>query len=219
MLRVDREQVRALGAGSLAAVRDLLAKLVPGHKVVVVSDYGKGLVGKALMEELHQAVARCDPRPKILVDPKVVNASVYQGVDLLTPNAKEAGEMAGVKASGRDGVIKAGLGIFRRLRCAQLCVTLGAEGLALFENPGRVLHVPTVARKVFDVTGAGDTVIAALALGLAADLSLIQAGMLANYAAGLVVAQVGTAVARPKELVAAMRAGPGPVVENWLNIS
>lgn len=219
MLRVDREEVRPIGARAMEGVPGLLAKLVDRCRVVVVSDYGKGLVTRTFMDGLRQAVAGVKNPPLVLVDPKVVNLSCYQGVDLLTPNAKEAGEMAGIKAAGRDGVLKAGLALFKRLRCKQLCVTLGAEGMALFERPNRVLHVPTTARKVFDVTGAGDTAMAVLALGLAAGLGLVRAGVLANVAAGIVVAQVGAAVATPGELVEELGRLAEHRVQPWLDIA
>jgi len=152
------------------------------------------------------------------VDPKVVNADLYAGVDLLTPNAKEAGELAGLAVEGRDSVIKAGLAMFRRLRCRSLCVTLGAQGMAVFEKPGRVVHVPTVARQVFDVTGAGDTVISVLALALGAGAGLVEASVLANYAAGHVVAQVGTAVTDQTALAQVLDTVERPELAMWLNI-
>ncbi len=219
LVRVDREQIRPVEGGSLEGLRAILAELLPRFAMVVVSDYGKGVVNQAVMDALRQTMAGMPSPPKVLVDPKVVNTAVYAGVDVLTPNAKEAGEMAGFKVQGQAGVIKAGLALFKRLRCKQLCITLGPEGLALFEAPGLVVHVPTVARKVFDVTGAGDTVIASLALGLASGLDLTQAGVVANFAAGIVVGQVGTATASPEEVSAAILAQPAAEVETWLNIA
>ncbi|WP_243357651.1 bifunctional heptose 7-phosphate kinase/heptose 1-phosphate adenyltransferase [Fundidesulfovibrio terrae] len=218
MLRVDREESRELEGGSLDALDGLLRSVARRHGVVVVSDYGKGVVCAKLMDTLRGLEAEGGKAPLILVDPKTVNASLYAHADLLTPNAKEAGELAGVKASGRDGVIKAGLAIFKRLRCRQLCITLGAEGMAVFERPGRVLHVPTVARNVYDVTGAGDTVMAVLAMALGAGYDLPRASVLANYAAGIVVGQVGAAVASPEALREAIRSVEPPRVETWLDI-
>lgn len=219
LVRVDREQVRPVEGHTLEGLRGILAEIVPQHAMIVVSDYGKGVVNKFVMDALRQILCTLPSPPRVLVDPKVVNAAVYAGVDVLTPNAKEAGELAGIKAQGQGGVIKAGLAIFKRLRCKQLCITLGSEGMALFDEPGKVVHVPTVARKVFDVTGAGDTVIASLALGLASGLDLLRAGMLANYAAGIVVGQVGTATASPDEVAAAISAQPAPGLETWLDIA
>jgi len=217
MIRVDREETRQLEGKSLEALDDILKKEVSGCAMILVSDYGKGVVCKRLMETLLSLRSR-PGGAMILVDPKVVNAHLYTGVDLLTPNAKEAGEMAGIKAEGREGVIKAGLAIFKKLRCRQLCVTLGPDGMAVFERPGKVLHVPTVARNVFDVTGAGDTVIAVLALALGAGLDLARASVLANYAAGIVVGQVGTAVATPESLAEAMGRIAPPNVQTWLDM-
>lgn len=214
MLRVDREESGQLAGGGLAALVELVRKEAEGCSAVVVSDYGKGVVSKAVME----AVLGLPGKPAVLVDPKVVNAQLYAGADLLTPNAKEAGEMAGVAAKGRDGVLKAGLALFKKLRCNGLCVTLGAEGMAVFERPGRVFHVPTVARSVFDVTGAGDTVISVLALAYGAGIGLLTASVLANYAAGIVVGLVGTAAATRQDVLSAMSRLSPPEVEKWLAI-
>ena len=219
LVRVDREQARQVEGRTFEGLRSILAELVPNHPMIVVSDYGKGVVHQGVMDALRQIVQAMPTPSRVLVDPKVVNAQAYMGVDVLTPNAKEAGELAGIKAQGQTGIIKAGHAIFKRLRCKQLCITLGAEGMALFVEPGKVVHVPTVARKVFDVTGAGDTVIASLALGLASGLALPQAGMLANYAAGIVVGQVGTATASPDEVALSIRTQPPLGVETWLDIA
>lgn len=220
MIRVDREESRQLTGQSLEALDSVLRRVAEHVGVIVVSDYGKGVVCKAVMDAVRslQAGGAGQGRRVVLVDPKVVNASLYAGVDLVTPNAKEAGEISGVAASGRDGVIKSGLALFKRLRCRQACITLGAEGMAVFERPGTVLHVPTVARNVFDVTGAGDTVISVLALALGAGFALSDACILANHAAGIVVGQVGTAVATPEGLRQALRDDPAPKVETWLDI-
>ena len=118
----------------------------------------------------------------------------------------------------KGDIIKAGLAIFKKLRCGNLLITLGPEGIALFEGPGNVRRIPTAARKVFDVTGAGDSVIAALAVGLASGLKLLEACALANICAGIVVAQVGAAAATTGEVLAALRSDAMPGVETWLNM-
>ncbi|GFK95360.1 D-beta-D-heptose 7-phosphate kinase [Fundidesulfovibrio magnetotacticus] len=218
MLRVDREETGELRPATRAGLVEALRNECALHDVVIVSDYGKGVVCREIMEALAQARAERAGGLRVLVDPKVVNAGLYTGVDLLTPNAKEAGELGGVDAAGREGVIRAGLAIFRRLRCRQLCITLGAQGMAVFEAPGKVLHVPTVARTVFDVTGAGDTVIAVLAMALGSGIGLAQASLLANCAAGVVVAQVGAAVTNLEELGRALAGTPPPVLEQWLDL-
>ena len=216
VVRVDSEQPDPLPEPLLDEMFSKLSKILPEFPVIVLSDYGKGIISRGLMGRLMDLLAPLPSRPLVLVDPKPVNYDLYQGVDLLTPNTKEAGEGAGLPAKGRDGVLAAGRALFKRLHCKHLLVTLGAEGMALFESPEVVRHIPTVAQKVFDVTGAGDTVIATLALGLAAGLDLITASVLANHAAGLVVAQVGAATASALELAQAVEHLPDTEVNSWI---
>ena len=121
------------------------------------------------------------------------------------PNTKETGECAGMPVRNREEILAAGRAILEKVGCPHLLTTLGSDGMALFSGPSDVWHVPTMAQDVFDVTGAGDTVIATLGLGLAAGLPLLASCVLANYAAGLVVAQVGAAVASPDALREAIR--------------
>lgn len=220
VVRVDRESDAPLAdkarQGLMAALPDLVAKA----DVVIVSDYAKGVVGPDLMAALRAAVAACDPRPMILVDPKPANLACYAGVDLLTPNLKETLEMAGSAAVSRETgprrVLRAGLALFKTVRCRHLCVTLGPDGIALFRTPSDVSHIPTAARRVYDVTGAGDSVMAALACGLAAGLDLLDACMLSNYCAGIAVSQVGAAAVSRDELAAALAEAAVPDVERWL---
>ena len=216
IVRIDRETPEPVTGQALDQLLDAADAAMDEHHVIILSDYGKGVVSDAFMRRLLALVDARTPRPLVLVDPKTVNYPLYPGVDLLTPNAKEASEGAGIPAKGRDGVIRAGLALFKRLKCRHLLVTLGADGMALFESPERVRHIPTLARKVFDVTGAGDTVIATLALGLAAGQDLATAAVLANYAAGLAVAQVGAATVAPEELAEALASLDAPDVEDWL---
>jgi rfaE bifunctional protein kinase chain/domain len=183
---------------------------------VVVSDYAKGVISRPLVEALAAEAATLSPRPLVLVDPKVPNRDMYQGADLLTPNAKEAGEMSGLRLQGKTDIIRAGLSIFKKIRCKALVITLGAQGIALFSGPGDVRHIPTMARKVFDVTGAGDTVIAALAMGLSSGLGLLDACVLANYCAGIVVGQVGSATVSQSEVREGIVRMADPEVETWL---
>jgi len=218
MLRVDREEARQLQGQSLKALDSIIRKASQQHTVIILSDYGKGVVCKALMETIRELKSSSGRSIIVLVDPKVVNSSLYGGMDVLTPNTKEAGEIAGVQAKGKEGIIKAGHILFKKLRCHHVCITLGQDGMAVFETPGKVFHVPTVAQNVFDVTGAGDTVISVLALALGAGLNLVEASILSNYAAGIVVGQVGTAAATPESLHEAIGKITLPKIENWLDI-
>lgn len=215
VVRVDHEQADAISSETLDVLMQVVESEIVDHPVVIVSDYGKGAVSEEFMRRFMSLVDGCTPRPLVLVDPKTANYDRYQGVDLLTPNTKEAGEGAGFAVSGQESVIRAGHALFDRLNCNNLLITLGPDGMALFEGRQSITHIPTVARKVFDVTGAGDTVIATTALALSAGLDMLTACTLANYAAGVVVAQVGAAVATPGELKETVDELPEPVVTGW----
>lgn len=199
MLRLDQEDVRPFSAGEQEAVLAVLAVELADHDVVILSDYNKGLVSAPFMARFRALLAGCGHPVKVLVDPKPGNAALYGGSYLLTPNTKETGECAGLPVREREEILAAGRAILEKVGCPYLLTTLGPDGMALFSGPD-VWHVPTMAQDVFDVTGAGDTVIASVGLGLAAGLDLLSACVLANYAAGLVVAQVGAAVASPEAL-------------------
>ena len=213
IVRVDREHTGELSKTVVGALLEKVRDHAKAHDIIVVSDYGKGVVTRALMDELRMLTGASGVRPRILVDPKPMNYDLYQGVDILTPNAKEAAEGAGVAVTGEDGPGKAAAALFQRLGCAQLLITLGAQGMALFAGRDQAVRIPTFARKVFDVTGAGDTVIATLALGLAAGADLLSAAVLANHAAGIVVAQVGAATASPESLREAITKNPDLGIE------
>ncbi|MUM77621.1 D-glycero-beta-D-manno-heptose-7-phosphate kinase [Pseudodesulfovibrio sp. F-1] len=215
VVRVDQELSVPLQDAELDQLFNHLQMVLPGFPVIVLSDYGKGFICPEFMCRFMEMVAQCDPRPMVLVDPKTVNYDLYHGVDLLTPNTKEAGEGAGLPVKGQDTVIRAGRALFDRLGCRNLLVTMGGDGMALFEGPGKVTHIPTFARKVFDVTGAGDTVIATVALALASGLDLSAACTLANYAAGIVVGQVGAATATPTDVLEAVDELPEPTLTQW----
>jgi D-beta-D-heptose 7-phosphate kinase/D-beta-D-heptose 1-phosphate adenosyltransferase len=135
--------------------------------------------------------------------------SLYRGVTVVTPNQLEAEQATGVRIRQGPDVRAAGERILAMLRCGAVLITRGEQGMALFERARRPVHIPTAAREVFDVTGAGDTVIATLALALCAGARLPEAAALANYAAGVVVGKLGTATASAAELLAAVEAGPG----------
>ena len=174
---------------------------------LVVSDYAKGVVTSTLMAELVRLTT--GRRIPLVVDPKVEHFSYYKGVTVVTPNHLEAAQAAGVHGDDDRAVAEAGETIRQRLGCRSVLVTRGERGMSLFESDGTSLHIPTTARQVYDVTGAGDTVVATLALALASDAPFKDAAVLANHAAGIVVGMVGTAtVTAPQltEVLAAHRA-------------
>ena len=165
---------------------------------VVVSDYAKGVVTSSLMADLVRLTS--SRRIPLAVDPKVEHFSYYKGVTVVTPNHLEATQAAGLHGDDDRVVAEAGETIRQRLGCHSVLVTRGERGMSLFESDGTSLHIPTTARQVYDVTGAGDTVVATLALALATGASIKDAAVLANHAAGIVVGMVGTATVTPQQL-------------------
>ncbi|ULA65186.1 MAG: ADP-heptose synthase / D-glycero-beta-D-manno-heptose 7-phosphate kinase [Nitrospira sp.] len=172
---------------------------------LVVSDYAKGVVSAALMAELtRMAALRKIP---IVVDPKVEHFGYYKGVTVITPNHLEATQAAGLHGDDDRTINQGGAVIRQRLGCQSVLITRGEKGMSLYEGEGAPWHLPTQARQVYDVTGAGDTVIGTLALALATGASMREAATLANHAAGIVVGMVGTATVSPKQLLEAVGNG------------
>jgi D-beta-D-heptose 7-phosphate kinase/D-beta-D-heptose 1-phosphate adenosyltransferase len=169
---------------------------------VVVSDYAKGVISATLMSELTRLAAL--RRIPVVVDPKVEHFSYYKGVTVITPNHLEATQAAGVHGDDDQAINEAGAMIRQRLGCQSVLITRGEKGMSLYEGDGESWHLPTRARQVYDVTGAGDTVIGTLALGLSTGASVKTGAILANCAAGIVVGMVGTATVSPKQLLEAL---------------
>jgi rfaE bifunctional protein kinase chain/domain len=201
LLRIDFETApsREVLADKLAAFRDLL----PQYDVVILSDYGKGgLTHIERMIELARAAGKL-----VLVDPKGDDYSRYRGANVVTPNRAELREVVG-RWKGEDDLAERAERLRSELGLDALLLTRSEEGMTLFE-PGTRLHESTKAREVYDVSGAGDTVIATLGVMLGAGASLAEAMRVANYAAGIVVGKLGTAVVHPHELAAALREAGG----------
>jgi len=169
---------------------------------LVVSDYAKGVVTSWLMSELTRLAAL--RRIPIVVDPKVEHFSYYKGVTVITPNHLEAGQAVGLHADGDAAVGEAGAMIRQRLGCHAVLITRGEKGMSLFQSDGGSLYIPTTARQVYDVTGAGDTVVGTLALALSTGAAMADSAVLANQAAGIVVGMVGTATVSAKQLTEAL---------------
>jgi D-glycero-beta-D-manno-heptose-7-phosphate kinase len=203
VVRADRERRTQIGAEVEGRVIERLVGLLAEADALIVSDYDKGAVtGRVLGEVLPQARAAGVP---VLVDPKIRNFEAYRPATLVTPNHHEALRLTGTEDDSDEGIAQAARLIRERLGCDSVLITRGERGMMLLEGEGVPVYVPTVAREVYDVTGAGDTVIATLAAALAASASLAEAAALANHAAGVVVGKVGTATATPEELLAAVR--------------
>jgi D-beta-D-heptose 7-phosphate kinase/D-beta-D-heptose 1-phosphate adenosyltransferase len=205
VVRADREQSDNISDDLERTLVANVRQALPSCHAVIVSDYQKGVVTPRVMRTVLELARR--RRVPVLVDPKVRHFTLYKRVALLTPNQLETEQATGIKIRTTADLQAAGKRILDLLRCQAALVTRGEHGMCLFERGRRPVHIPTAAREVFDVTGAGDTVIATLALSLCAGASLAQAAMLANYAAGVVVGKLGTATASPDEVVAAVETG------------
>lgn len=206
MLRIDREEPGPPEAAVLLGLRDRLARAVEECSALVISDYAKGVVCGPVMDTVREFCA-AKGMPWI-VDPKPEHKALYRGATLMTPNTKEASELARQPARSDEEVAQAGRALMAELGMRGLLVTRSERGMALFAPDGdhaAPWMIPTEAREVFDVSGAGDTVIAAFSAAIGAGADWREAAMLANAAAGLVVAKVGTATVTPAELLAHYR--------------
>ncbi len=199
VVRVDRESRAPIAGKSVGRVLEFIEGHLRDVDVVVVSDYGKGVISPPVMEKLRDAVQHLPA--KVAVDPKTGNFEYYHEVDVITPNHHEAGGFCGWEIRDEETLLRAGRHMLQALGCRSVLITQGKDGMTLFENGDRVTRIPTVAKKVFDVTGAGDTVIATFSLGLASGLDLRLSALLSNYAAGIVVGEVGTSVVRADDLI------------------
>ncbi|HEY4951854.1 MAG TPA: D-glycero-beta-D-manno-heptose-7-phosphate kinase [Verrucomicrobiae bacterium] len=207
IVRVDRETRDGLDA---QLTKELLAALKSELKnaaAVIVGDYGKGVVTQPLLNEIKSL---CRARGIWLsLDPKPVHHLNLSNLSLITPNRKETFELANLEDETRNAnpladknLMSAAEHLLNELRPAVLLITLGELGMLLCQRGHKPFHIPTVAQEVFDVSGAGDTVIASFTLAIAAGASPVEAAILSNHAAGIVVGKIGTATTSPEELLA-----------------
>ncbi len=203
ILRADRETVAPLSAESRRALIEAASTMLTDAHVVVLSDYGKGVLLDGIAAELIER-ARAADKP-ILVDPKGRDYARYAGATVVTPNRQELGEATGLRVRTPEDAVAAARHLLETHRFGAVIATLGKDGMAVVAATGEVCHLRAEAREVFDVSGAGDTVVATLAGALATGATLVRSAALANVAAGIVVGKVGTAVAYKPEVVDALR--------------
>jgi len=212
VVRVDRETNGDLDPAMTRRLLSALDEKLRAAAAVIVGDYGKGVVTQALLDQLKQ---RCRALGKWLsLDPKPLHRLDLAGLSLITPNRKEAFELAGVADGNKrhapveDGLLLEVCDILlSKLQPALLLITLGDQGMLLCQRDRKPFHIPTVAQEVFDVSGAGDTVIASFTLAIAAGASPVEAAVFSNHAAGVVVGKVGTATVVPDELLGSLKLG------------
>jgi D-beta-D-heptose 7-phosphate kinase/D-beta-D-heptose 1-phosphate adenosyltransferase len=189
VVRLDHETTTPISTEVADRCLEKMRPVIKSCEAVVVSDYAKGFLTERLLSGLISLAS--DAGIPIIVDPKGRDFAKYAGASIVTPNKREAAEAAGIDDNAANSVQRSGEILMQRLAPGALLITEGEQGMTLFEG-GEVTHLDSVAREVFDVTGAGDTVIAALSAGLAAGLSYFESACLANEAAGIVVGHVGT---------------------------
>ncbi len=198
VVRADRERKDSLPPRLQRRLLERWTIRPSREQAIIVSDYEKGLITRELLEVLiPRATQRKIP---ICLDPKITHAPFYCGATLVTPNHHEAERLSEIAIHDDLSAERAARKLLRQFASQALLITRGERGMTLCESNGRITHIRTVAREVFDVTGAGDTVISTLALALAAGATFIEAAYLANAAAGIVVGKLGTATVTPSEL-------------------
>jgi D-beta-D-heptose 7-phosphate kinase/D-beta-D-heptose 1-phosphate adenosyltransferase len=199
IVRIDRESREALPV----AVEQQLCLWIAAHAheyaVIVLSDYNKGVLTPAVIASVISAAVQAGI--PVLVDPKGTDFTRYSGATLLTPNRKEAEAASGISITDTASLARAAAIIMSATGLQHLLITRSEEGMSLFSKGGEIIHIPTVAREVFDVSGAGDTVLATLAVGIASGFSMAESARLANVAAGIAVGKLGTSIVTPQEII------------------
>ncbi|MFH1985216.1 MAG: D-glycero-beta-D-manno-heptose-7-phosphate kinase [Pseudomonadota bacterium] len=207
VLRIDRENTATIPASVLNQIATAVEARLPLTNVMIISDYGKGLMAPSLLKRLIAAARARSIR--IIVDPKGPDFSHYAGASLVTPNLKEAALSTGIPTTDRNGVAAAGKKLLAEAGIENVLITCGKDGMLLFRPGEEPLHIPAETRQVFDVSGAGDTVVATLAAALATGADYKEAAAVANTAAGIVVGKIGTATVSLDELKGALLPGIG----------
>ena len=206
VVRIDHENSEKISRSFAEKLLHNISERLDGVQGVILSDYDKGVVTPRFTQRLREVLKKY--RIPICIDPKVTNVRCYRGLGLLTPNHHEAAQMIGKQSRNETKeVVKVGTLLKKKLQVSSLLITRGEEGMSLFLASDKIIHIPTTARQVFDVTGAGDTVIATLTLALSTGADLLEASVLANYAAGVAVGIIGTAACTQQQLREAVKIG------------
>jgi D-beta-D-heptose 7-phosphate kinase/D-beta-D-heptose 1-phosphate adenosyltransferase len=202
VVRFDREVKSDISRSTLKSILNYVKDCLPEIKGIIISDYCKGLITRSLIKKVLEIAGK---KVFVTVDPKIGHFDFYKGTSLITPNIDEASLGSGIDITDEKSLVAAGNTLLKKLKCRAVMITRGEEGMTLFEKSGRVTNIPTCAREVYEVSGAGDTVIATLTLCHSAGLSLKDSAIVANHAAGVVVGKIGTAVATRQEISKSMK--------------
>lgn len=199
VVRIDKENTSDISSDTIKKILEFAKVIIDDIDAVIIEDYGKGVIVPELLSPLVQLAKR--HKKIITVDPKENHFPMYRNVTAITPNHHEAARASGIMAGNGAAIEDIGRKLLKQLSCEAVLITLGENGMCVFERNGMITKIPTVAQEVYDVSGAGDTVISAYTLALAAGAKAIEAAHIANCAAGIVVGKVGIAVTTQKELI------------------
>ena len=194
VVRYDREKRISLKPSTIKHILDFIRGKREHMSAMIISDYGKGVLSRKLMHGIASEIS--GHTLPVSVDPNVKNFQLYRDVTVITPNNAQAGQITGMEIKDENDLVKVGTRLMNHDRCKALLITRGKEGMTLFEEDGGITQIKSIAKKVYDVTGAGDTVIAAFTLGIASGLDMKSAAFLSNLAAGIVVGEVGTSAVK-----------------------
>jgi len=197
LIRVDYEKLDYEDKIIEKNIINNIKKLINNVDAIIISDYAKGVITNDVIKNTIETAKKNNKI--IIIDPKPKHMRFYKNVTLVTPNHKEASEMSNIAEKNDEDLIKIGKKLLKDLE-SPLLITRGEKGMTLFEKDGKITNIPTKAKEVYDVTGAGDTVVAAVTLSLASGANVKEAAAIANYAAGIVVGKVGTSTASIDEL-------------------
>ncbi|MCL5674387.1 MAG: D-glycero-beta-D-manno-heptose-7-phosphate kinase [Candidatus Omnitrophica bacterium] len=197
LVRIDHEQIKNLISSELEKIKPFFKEAIRRSNAVLISDYGKGMITPSLIQFISR-----EAKGRILtVDPKINHFSYYKKVTCLTPNQYEAS--AGIRLpepQNQESINRLGIKIRQKLKCRNLIITQGKDGMTIFTETGEIYQLPAISKEVYDVTGAGDTVISVLTLALANGFDILKAGLISNFSAAIVVQKIGTATIMPVEL-------------------
>jgi D-beta-D-heptose 7-phosphate kinase/D-beta-D-heptose 1-phosphate adenosyltransferase len=211
VVRIDHEEKSDIGSETQQKLRDVLEREIDSIDGIILEDYNKGVLAKSLIAEVIDMARK--KRKIVAVDPKFNNFFEYKGVTIFKPNRKETEEALGARLHNNESIEKAGRELLKRLQAENILLTLGERGMTLFEQTGAVSTIPTAARKVADVSGAGDTVVSTLTMALAAGASIRESATLANVAGGIVCGEVGIVPIDKKALFEAITIGADGAAE------
>jgi D-beta-D-heptose 7-phosphate kinase/D-beta-D-heptose 1-phosphate adenosyltransferase len=203
VVRIDKEADKPVSKRIISKMLSFSESVIKDMDAVIIEDYSKGVVVPSLIKGILRIAKK--NKKIVMVDPKEEHLKLYRSVTAITPNRKEAEVTSGIKIKDKQSLKEAGKRMLNILGCEAVLITLGEDGIAVFKRNKSMVHIPTVAQEVYDVSGAGDTVVGALTLARVCGASMVEAAHIANVAAGVVVGKVGIGICTADELKSHLR--------------